>query len=330
MARASSCGTRLAATAASGGAQYALDQQSAERLWNCRSARTRRVALHVHVPGRREGTPSSARIAVTAARQARSRGMTARLAFCLLALMTVACGQDQPAAVENGRLVLTKSLHGAPLFMEGSLTHVRIVRDDGTPVVDRVRRREQAGSPLFDERLPSGRTRSRPWSAPATATAATWTHRSSRHAARSACASRSAGALTSNSLSNAPRQRPSAAASHDPRPSGSDMVPTAVSCGPVRGRLSAAGVEEYCVSTTWALVWAATAANLHSARAREVMARHADPEPVRARAARVQVRSHTRHGRTVRETIVRIAGRAEHRRFRMVRRIRRRSGVRRR
>ena len=82
--------------------------------------------------------------------------MTARLAFCLLALMTVACGQDQPAAVENGRLVLTKSLHGAPLFMEGSLTHVRIVRDDGTPVVDRVRRREQAGSPLFDERLPSG------------------------------------------------------------------------------------------------------------------------------------------------------------------------------
>jgi hypothetical protein len=76
-----------------------------------------------------------------------------RLIVCALALFAAACGSDAPAAAAPGRLVVQKTFAAArPLFIEGSVTHLRIVGEDGAVVVDEVRH----GRPLFDQTLPAG------------------------------------------------------------------------------------------------------------------------------------------------------------------------------
>ena len=77
--------------------------------------------------------------------------MIARLALAALALVTAACGHDEPAS-ENGRLVIQKSLDGPPVFIEGSATQFRIMRVDGSTVAEHVR----WSAMLFDGSLAPG------------------------------------------------------------------------------------------------------------------------------------------------------------------------------
>ncbi len=80
--------------------------------------------------------------------------MRPALVISTLACLIVACGGSEGQAVsETGRLVVQKSLAERPLFIEGSVTHVRIVRDDGATIIDETR---SVGSPLFDEALRPG------------------------------------------------------------------------------------------------------------------------------------------------------------------------------
>ena len=74
----------------------------------------------------------------------------ARLVLAALALVTVACGQDEQAS-ENGRLVIQKSVDG-PVFIEGSATQFRIMRVDGSTVIDDV----DTSATLFDQSLAPG------------------------------------------------------------------------------------------------------------------------------------------------------------------------------
>jgi len=78
-----------------------------------------------------------------------------RVALLSLACLIVACGgsDEREAVSETGRLVVEKSLAERPLFIEGSVTHVRIVRADGATIIDETR---SVGSPLFDEALRPG------------------------------------------------------------------------------------------------------------------------------------------------------------------------------
>jgi hypothetical protein len=65
--------------------------------------------------------------------------MRPALVISTLACLIVACGGSERQAVsETGRLVIQKSLADGPVFIEGSLTYVRIVRDDGQTIVDEV------------------------------------------------------------------------------------------------------------------------------------------------------------------------------------------------
>ena len=80
-----------------------------------------------------------------------------RVALLSLACLIVACGGSEVQAVsETGRLVVEKSLADRPVFIEGSLTWVRIVRDDGRTIVDEVKAPESLSTPLFDEALRPG------------------------------------------------------------------------------------------------------------------------------------------------------------------------------
>ena len=78
-----------------------------------------------------------------------------RVALLSLACLIVACGgsDEREAVSETGRLVVEKSSAERPLFIEGSVTHVRIVRADGATIIDETR---LVGSPLFDEALRPG------------------------------------------------------------------------------------------------------------------------------------------------------------------------------
>jgi hypothetical protein len=87
--------------------------------------------------------------------------MLARIAAPLLALAIGACGggdEERPAepAREPGRLVVEKSLAGGVLFIEGSVTQLRIAGEDGREVLDELRPVETHDTPLFDRRLPEG------------------------------------------------------------------------------------------------------------------------------------------------------------------------------
>lgn len=83
--------------------------------------------------------------------------MRPALVISTLACLIVACGGSEGQAVsETGRLVVQKSLADGPVFIEGSLTYVRIVRDDGQTIVDEVKAGEALSTPLFDEALRPG------------------------------------------------------------------------------------------------------------------------------------------------------------------------------
>ncbi len=55
-----------------------------------------------------------------------------------------------------GHLVVQKSLAGMPVFIEGSVTHLRIVGPDGAVIVDGLRPVETLDRPLLDQALPAG------------------------------------------------------------------------------------------------------------------------------------------------------------------------------
>jgi hypothetical protein len=61
------------------------------------------------------------------------------LVLSVLAPATAACAHDD----STGRLVIKKSVEGPPFFDEGSLTQLRLVREDGTIVVDGVHSTEK-------------------------------------------------------------------------------------------------------------------------------------------------------------------------------------------
>ena len=80
-----------------------------------------------------------------------------RVALLSLVCMIVACGGSEGQAVsETGRLVLQKSYPDGPVFIEGSVTRLRIVRDDGETIVDEERPAESPHAALFDEALRPG------------------------------------------------------------------------------------------------------------------------------------------------------------------------------
>ena len=81
-----------------------------------------------------------------------------RVTVLSLAVLCAACGgsDEREAVAETGRLVLEKTHPDGPVFIEGSVTHVKIVRDDGETIVDEERPPESVGAPLFDEALRPG------------------------------------------------------------------------------------------------------------------------------------------------------------------------------
>jgi hypothetical protein len=76
----------------------------------------------------------------------------ARLALVGLAFLP---GCDEQVA-GSGRLVVDKSLASGPIFIEGSVTHLRLVRDDGTTLTDGLRPTETLDEPLLDQAVPAG------------------------------------------------------------------------------------------------------------------------------------------------------------------------------
>lgn len=84
--------------------------------------------------------------------------LACRLVPALAALTIAACGEEErPSDGERqGRLVVHKSLAAGPIFTEGSVTHVRLVRRDGTVVLDGLRPAGSADVPLVDRAVPPG------------------------------------------------------------------------------------------------------------------------------------------------------------------------------
>jgi hypothetical protein len=103
---------------------------------------------------------------VTAPSQARSDGhdqchasaVGLPLLPVLAALTMAACGAAEPPSDgdQHGRLVVHKSLAGGPIFIEGSVTHVRLVRRDGKVVVDGLRPVDTPDVPLLDRAVAPG------------------------------------------------------------------------------------------------------------------------------------------------------------------------------
>jgi hypothetical protein len=88
-------------------------------------------------------------------------GTVSRSVCCLVAcaaLTIAACGADEApsSSGQTGRLVVLKSLATGPIFTEGSLTHLRLVRRDGKVVVDGLRRADTLDVPLLDRVVPPG------------------------------------------------------------------------------------------------------------------------------------------------------------------------------
>jgi len=74
-----------------------------------------------------------------------------------LVLTIAGCGEGEPrSAAEAGRLVVHKSLSGGPLFIEGSVTRLKVVGEDGSVVVDGLREAGTLDTPIFDRELPAG------------------------------------------------------------------------------------------------------------------------------------------------------------------------------
>lgn len=78
-----------------------------------------------------------------------------RLVAPVIALMLMSCGEEQQNP-EPGRLVVQKSLAGGPVFIEGSITHLRVVDEDGTAIVDGLRPVRTLDVPIFERALPRG------------------------------------------------------------------------------------------------------------------------------------------------------------------------------
>jgi hypothetical protein len=81
-----------------------------------------------------------------------------RLAPALAALTLAGCGQgERPSGGERqGRLVVHKSLAGGPIFVEGSVTHLRLVHGDGTVLVDRLAPARALDVALLDRAVAPG------------------------------------------------------------------------------------------------------------------------------------------------------------------------------
>lgn len=83
-----------------------------------------------------------------------------RVAVVPLAVLVVAaCGKSEPASdsePRSGRLVVQKSLAGLPVFIEGSVTHLRSVGEDGVEIVDGLRPLDTLDIPLLDRAVPAG------------------------------------------------------------------------------------------------------------------------------------------------------------------------------
>ncbi len=88
----------------------------------------------------------------------RSSRFAARLVILIVALVAVGCGEGDSAdeAVrQSGRLVVEKSSVGL-LFTEGSVTHLRIVSEDGEEIINGLRPIDTLDVPLFDREVPAG------------------------------------------------------------------------------------------------------------------------------------------------------------------------------
>jgi hypothetical protein len=84
----------------------------------------------------------------------------ARLAIVLLALLAVGCADDQPRdepVREFGRLVVKKSLAEGAIFIEGSVTELRVDGGGGEAILDGLRPIDTLDRPLLDRAVPEGR-----------------------------------------------------------------------------------------------------------------------------------------------------------------------------
>src|SRR5688572_27326623 len=81
-----------------------------------------------------------------------------RVVAALVALTVSACGAyERPSGGDRvGRLVVQKSLAGGPIFIEGSITHLRIVRQDGEVIIDDLRPVDTLDTPICDSSMPPG------------------------------------------------------------------------------------------------------------------------------------------------------------------------------
>src|SRR5687767_12310055 len=82
-----------------------------------------------------------------------------RMTLLLAAAAVAACGDATPrpqSAGGAGNLVVQKSLASGPIFIEGSVTHLRIVQEDGSEIVDELRPVDTLDVPILDRALPAG------------------------------------------------------------------------------------------------------------------------------------------------------------------------------
>lgn len=85
--------------------------------------------------------------------------LTARLLPACVAVTVAGCGDgERPREPEreSGRLVVQKSLADHPIFIEGSVTHLRISGETGAEIVDGLAPVETLDAPLLDRPVPAG------------------------------------------------------------------------------------------------------------------------------------------------------------------------------